>query len=304
MSLVLPSELVVERFLPTFRAMLATRLAKRGMTQKEIASHLGVTQAAISTYVGGDAGGDTRFQENQATVAAAERIADGLTGGEMDGYDALAELLSLIRHLEDRGPICEAHETVMPELNGLGCDLCVRGFDANLTAERSVLQNVREAARTLATTPNMAALVPNVGTNVGMALAGATDATAVAAIPGRIYTIGGRVEVPANPEFGASKHVATAILAAIAIDPETRGAVNIATDDDVLGAVRNRGIDPLEFDADYENRSEQLEACFDHRSEVPRVAYHRGAFGIEPTTYVFGSTALDAAQFVRGLASE
>ena len=304
MSLVLPSELVVERFLPTFRAMLATRLAERGMTQKEIASHLGVTQAAISTYVSGDAGGDARFRENQATVAAAERIADGLAGGEMDGYDALTELLSLIRHLEDRGPICDLHETTMPELNGLGCDLCVRGFDAELRAERDVLANVREAARTIATTPNMAALVPNVGTNVGMALSGATDATAVAAIPGRIYTIGGRVEVPANPEFGASKHVATAILAAMAIDPHTRGAVNIATDDDVLGVVRNRGLDPLEFDANYENRSEKLEACFDHRGGVPRVAYHRGAFGIEPTTYVFGSTALDAAQFVRDLGTE
>ena len=54
MSLVLPSELVVDRFLPTVRAMLAERLAERGMTQQEIAAHLGVTQAAVSKYVGGD----------------------------------------------------------------------------------------------------------------------------------------------------------------------------------------------------------------------------------------------------------
>ncbi|MFB6266656.1 MAG: transcriptional regulator, partial [Halodesulfurarchaeum sp.] len=32
MSLVLPSELVVDRVLPTIRAMLATRLADRGLT--------------------------------------------------------------------------------------------------------------------------------------------------------------------------------------------------------------------------------------------------------------------------------
>ncbi|MFB6156648.1 MAG: thiamine-phosphate synthase family protein, partial [Haloferacaceae archaeon] len=29
---------------------------------------------------------------------------------------------------------------------------------------------------------------------------------------------------------------------------------------------------------------------------VPRVAYHEGAFGIEPITYVLGETAVDAVE--------
>ncbi|WP_049920835.1 thiamine-phosphate synthase family protein [Halopiger djelfimassiliensis] len=301
MSLVLPSELVVDRFLPTVRAMLATRLAERGMTQKEIAANLGVTQAAVSKYVSGDGGGDDRFRDEPKTVATVERIADGLSSGEMDGYDALAELLSLVRSLEDRGPICELHEEEMPELRGLGCDLCVRGLDPDVRAERDALANVRTAARTLTSIPNMAAFVPNVGTNVGMALPDASDETDVAAIPGRIYAMGGRIEIPANPEFGASRHVATAVLAAGEIDPEIRGAVNIATDDAVLDAARGLGIDPLEFDADYEDRGEHLIERFETRGDVPRVAYHRGAFGIEPTTYVFGATALEAAETVATL---
>ncbi|MEY7848157.1 thiamine-phosphate synthase family protein [Natrarchaeobius sp. A-rgal3] len=301
MSLVLPSELVVDRFLPTVRAMLATRLAHRGLTQQEIAAELGVTQAAVSKYVGGDGGGDERFREDPETVATVERIADGLASGEMDGYDALADLLSLVHSLEDRGPICELHEEEMPELRGLGCDLCVRGLDPELRAERDVLTNVRTAARTLASTPGMADVVPNVGTNVGMALPDADDETGVAAIPGRIYAMGGRIEIPANPEFGASKHVAIAVLAARATDPDVRGAVNVATDDALLEAARERGIDPLEFDADYEDRATHLGDRFGERGSVPRVAYHRGAFGIEPATYVFGSTAADAAERVAAL---
>lgn len=83
--------------------------------------------------------------------------------------------------------------------------------------------NVREAARVLETTPGLAAHVPNVGTNARTALPDATAATDVAAVPGRLYAIGGRVKVPRNPEFGASKHVAEAVLAAMAVDPEVRG---------------------------------------------------------------------------------
>ena len=298
MSLVLPSELVVDRFLPTVRAMLATRLAERGLTQREIATELGVTQAAVSKYVAGEGGGDDRFRDDPETVATVDRIADGLASGEMDGYDALAELLALIRTLEDRGPICELHEEEMPELRGLGCDLCVRGLDPDVRAERDVLANVRTAARTLASTPGMAAYVPNVGTNVGMSLPDPRDETDVAAVPGRIYAMGGRIEIPANPEFGASKHVATAVIAANAVDSAVRGATNIATDDDLLAAARERGIEPLEFDADYEDRGEHLRNRFADRGTVPRIAYHRGAFGIEPATYVFGSTASDAANLV------
>ncbi|WP_265111987.1 thiamine-phosphate synthase family protein [Halosolutus halophilus] len=301
MSLVLPSELVVERFLPTVRGMLARRLADRGLTQQEIAANLGVTQAAVSKYVSGDPEGDDRFRGDPNTVATADRIAEGLASGDMDGYDALAELLSLVRQLEDRGPICELHEEEMPELRGLGCDLCVRGLDPDVRAERDVLATVRTAARTLASVPGMADFVPNVGTNVGMCLSEPHDETDVAAIPGRIYAIGGRIEIPANPEFGASKHVATAILAATDVDPEVRGATNIATDDAILDAARSLGIDPLEFDADYDDRCAHLRSRFDDRGSVPLVAYHRGAFGIEPATYVFGTTAIDAAELVEEL---
>ncbi len=304
MTLVMPQEIVVDQFLPTVRAMLAEELATRGLTQQEIATHLGVTQAAVSKYVGGERGGDDRFREDPDTQATVERIADGLTSGEMDGYDALAELLGLIRTLEDRGPICAIHEEAMPELQGLGCDLCVRGHDPAMRAEREALTNVRTAARTLAATAGLAAYVPNVGTNVGMALPAATEPTEVAAIPGRIYAMGGRLEIPANPEFGASKHVATAVLAATSVDPTVRGAINVATEAALLEAARAADLECLVFDADYDDRQAHLTERFKAHGGVPTVAYHEGAFGIEPTTYVFGETALEAAETIATLVSD
>jgi len=300
MSLRLPSEIVVEDVLPTLRVMLARELGARGLTQEEIAGHLGVTQAAVSTYVAGDPDVEERIADHPRTERIVERVAEGLASGSMDGYDALAAVLDLVRAFEDRGPICELHEEAMPALRGLGCDLCVRGPDEAVRAERETLASVRRAARTLAAGAGTAAFVPNVGSNVGTALPGAEDASDVAAIPGRIYAIGGRVEVPANPEFGASEHVATVVLAAMTVDPALRGAVNLATDDALLDAARDCGIDPLEFDPDYEDRGERLQERFEERGAVPRVVFHRGAFGIEPITYVLGETSVEAA----GLAVE
>ncbi|MUV51553.1 transcriptional regulator, partial [Haloarcula sp. CBA1122] len=170
MTLQLPSEIVVERFLPTARAMLATRLDEKGWTQQEIADQLGVTQAAVSKYGSGSVTVEERFREDARMQQTIERIADGLAAGEMDEFAVLGELLALVREFEDRGPICAVHEEEMPALQGMGCDLCVRGTDTAVKAERAVLSSVRRATRLLADSAVVVDAIPNVGMNVGMAL--------------------------------------------------------------------------------------------------------------------------------------
>jgi predicted fused transcriptional regulator/phosphomethylpyrimidine kinase/predicted transcriptional regulator len=295
----LPSEIVVERFLPTARSLLAAELDERGFAQRDIADRLGVSQAAVSGYLADGPEGDERLLDDPRMTATIARIADGFDAGTMDDYEALAELLELVWAFEDRGPICAIHEEEMPALAGMGCDLCVRGRDIGVQAEREVLSNVRRAVRRFSNVPGIGAYVPNVGTNVGMALDGAVDETDVAAIPGRIHAMRGDVNVPANPEFGASEHVATVVLAAADADPSVRGAINLATDDALLAAAREKGLSTAAFDADYEDRRDRLEAVV--ADGVPRVLYHEGAFGIEPITYVLGADAADAVATVATL---
>ena len=295
MSLQLPSEIVVERFLPTARTMLTSELDERGFTQQEIADRLGVTQAAVSKSLGENGIIEKRFQEDERMQTTIVRIAEGFAADTMNSYEALAELLELIREFEDRGPICAVHEEEMPALEGLGCDLCVRGTDTGVLAERDVLTAVRTAVRRVTNIPNIAAHVPKVGTNIVTALPEAADETEVAAVPGRVHAVGNRVLVPARPEFGASQHVAQTVIAAMKAEPSVRGALNLATSDALLAAVADYGIDPLRFEAGYENRAERLSERFQERGTVPQIIYHEGAFGIEPVTYLLGEDAVETA---------
>ena len=303
MTLQLPSEIVVDRFLPTMRAMLAVELDERGLAQQAIASKLGISQAAVSKYLSGKQSVEPRFAEHPRMVETVEYIADGFATGRLDDYEALAELLDLIASFEDRGPICAVHEDEMPALEGMGCDLCVRGQDTRLQAERDVLQSVRHAVRLVSNEPKIVEHIPNVGSNIGMALPAADTETDVAAVPGRIHAMRGRANVPSNPEFGASQHVARTLLAVMAVDPSIRGAINLKTSEELLAAARAEGFETIAFDAEYENRRERIQSLLADRKKVPAVCYHEGAFGIEPIMYVFGETAVDAVERAMGFLS-
>ncbi|MDZ7688055.1 MAG: thiamine-phosphate synthase family protein [Halobacteriales archaeon] len=297
----LPSEIVVESFLPTFRALLASELSDRGFTQNEIADRLGVSQPAVSKYVAGEVEIEDAYVEDDRVHDTVERVAEGFEDATLDGYEALAEVLGLVRALEDRGPICEVHEREFPALRGTGCDLCVRGGDSSLLVENETLGDVRRAVRRLKNIPGVAEHVPNVGTNVAQALPDARDETDVAAVPGRLYTMNGRVHVPANPEFGASKNVAVVVLSAQAVEPSKSAALNLATSDALLETARDEGMTTVEFDADREERRETLDEAFAEAGGVPDIAYHRGSFGVEPVAYVIAEDAPSAVEKVERL---
>lgn len=298
MTLKLPSEIVVESFLPGFRLELAQRLDDRGLTQQEIAEVVGVSQPAVSKYVAGDVDVEDVVVDDPEFKAAVDEIAEGVSSGEMAEFQLLSRTVDLVRGMMDRGPVCELHEREQPSLRGRGCDICIR--DAGSAEESAVLHSVRRGVRSLRGLDGVAEHVPAVGTNVVEALEDADDATDVAAVPGRVYVMRGGVHVPAEPEFGASKNVAEVVLAATERAPRVRAGLNVATSDDLLEAFTEAGYWTQEFDAGREERGSELAAVFG--DGVPDVVYHRGAFGVEPVTYVLAETAPDAVEKLeRGL---
>ncbi|HKJ58696.1 MAG TPA: helix-turn-helix domain-containing protein, partial [Halobacteriales archaeon] len=111
-------EVVVDEFLPTLRSMLAEALRERGLTQREVADALGISQSAVSKYAHGEVERNERVLADDRVVELVERIADGLAEGDMTPVQALIEIEVFVRRLERGDLLAELHEEVMPELAG------------------------------------------------------------------------------------------------------------------------------------------------------------------------------------------
>jgi predicted fused transcriptional regulator/phosphomethylpyrimidine kinase/predicted transcriptional regulator len=290
-------EIVADAFVPTWRSLLARRLSEKGLSQNDIAAALGVTQSAVSKHLQGKLLAHPTLVAEPRVLATVDRVAEGLHAKTMSPFEALLAAESLVRELEDRGPICALHEEAMPSLKGLGCDICVRVGASAALPEQAALQDLRGALRVLESTPGLAALLPHVGTNVVRALPGATDPSQVAAVPGRLFVIRGAVKVPAAPEFGVSRHVAEVLLAAMRRDPTKLACLNLAPHAGLLSAARRAGLRVERVGAEMERAPASL--AFPGR--VPDVFHHEGAFGVEPQAYFVGPDATSLALLVRTL---
>jgi len=178
-------------------------------------------------------------------------------------------------------------------------------------AERArVLQEVAEAARLLESEPRVALLSPEAQISVAMALPRAESVEEVAGIPGRIVKMGRNargVRASGWPEFGASHHVATAVLTAMAHDPRIRAGMNLRMGDDVVRAARALGLSVSTYDRRREPAAvKRVEnrtiawgtegAIRNHRGRVPDLFYHRGDWGKEPMVVVLGASATEVVR--------
>ena len=120
-------------------------------------------------------------------------------------------------------------------------------------------------------------LVPEVQTNIGLALSGAKFHADVLAIPGRVIKNGQDIFTGAEPEFGGSRHVANIVLTVMRHDPEKRAVMNIKYTDELLKICRR-----LKFKI----------ACFDRADEPKKVRVREGSsleWGTQKALVDYGS---------------
>ncbi len=141
-------------------------------------------------------------------------------------------------------------------------------------------------------------LFPEVQSNLGYALPQSRTPEDVAAFPGRFIHRGKEVEKVADPEFGASRHLARVILTAMSFDPEMRSAMNLRFGEDLLTRARKAGLMIAHFDRrDEPARAKMrddisfswgvrraLEKC----KMIPDIIFDRGGIGKEPMIRVLG----------------
>lgn len=187
---------------------------------------------------------------------------------------------------------------------------------ADTTTPAGVLANLRAAAQRLVQGP-IAHLIPEVQSNLLMALPGACTPDEVAAFPGRLVRYKNKVRVLGEPEFGASRYMARVVLAALSRRPDLRAAMNIRYSEEVTAACRELGFTVASFERADEPEDfhrnpayaslewgtlHAIDEAVAQGQPVPEVIYDRGGWRLEPVVRVLGRDALDVAEKVLAIA--
>jgi hydroxymethylpyrimidine kinase / phosphomethylpyrimidine kinase / thiamine-phosphate diphosphorylase len=170
-----------------------------------------------------------------------------------------------------------------------------------------VLVELQQAVEQLSTLDRFSSLIPETQTNFAYALSNAANISDVAAVRGRII----RVEnfaVPASYiKFGASSHVASAVIAYMSVNPDFRCAINIRFDDSIINMCKSL------FSVSSYDRSQEPKTIKSRegssvawgvvaalsKNRLADVIYHRGDVGKEPMITVFGRNPAEVVDKIK-----
>jgi len=137
-----------------------------------------------------------------------------------------------------------------------------------------------------------------VQSNLGYALPYPRGPEDVAAFPGRFVRMGREVLKVADPEFGASRHIAQIILTAMKYDPARRSAMNVRYGEDILLRAQKAGLAIGHFDRQDEparvrkqegaSLSWGVQQVLQKAKRIPDLIFDRGGMGKEPMIRVLG----------------
>jgi predicted fused transcriptional regulator/phosphomethylpyrimidine kinase/predicted transcriptional regulator len=293
-----PCELMVKAFLPATRALLAHRLKAAGFEQERVARLLGVTQAAVSYYLSTNPKRhrarllDLGLKQDQVDSMLSDLVSAVQRG---DSY-ATEVLYNYWRAVLSSGDLCAAHRALVGGL--VDCDMCIRimGNNPNTNERFSVLRRLKEAAGLLEASPTFGYFIPEVYSNLVYSVREPRRELDVAAIPGRIIRVKNRARAIMDPEFGASKHMATLILCLREENPWVRAALNIGYSEDYLDALRRVLPANVLRLGDYGAIDHFFEELRHAKLERP-LGYlvDPGSRGLEPNIYIVGEDPITVA---------
>ncbi|MEM0459375.1 MAG: thiamine-phosphate synthase family protein [Thermofilaceae archaeon] len=286
----IPADELKEYYLSPLRAMLAKELRGKGWGQRAISRVLGVSQAAVSKLLNEERGlklAELGIDELEAELLVG-RLLELLASGRIVEASALAHRYWLL--VAASGGACRLHKRNNWSL--MSCTACTLALYPRLTAHRGMALADLERAIVLAeSSTRLASVAPEVMVNIARAVPGAVSVRDVAAVPGRLAKVGGRLIARRKPAFGASKHLAEVLLAS-----GYSACIDIRFDERVERALEELGLEWTWFSSeDYPSPNPAAAAVHERRRKgtLPRVVADTGGRGIEPVTYIFGASAVE-----------
>jgi len=161
------------------------------------------------------------------------------------------------------------------------------------------IQALQRAIKKLQSYP-VGPLIPEVQSNLGLALPSAKSAKDVVAFPGRIIRFRDSALAIAPPEPGGSRHIAHIILTVMSFNPDYRSAMNIRYTKEIIQKCKKQNWKIKRFDRREEpdkikaKEGSSLEwgvsSILKQCGFIPDVIYDCGDVGKEPMVRIFGKT--------------
>ena len=120
-----PYEIVSKSALPAFRAMVSKRLTDDySLTQQQVATRLGVTQASVSNYARKARGMMLDLEVDENIRKAADRVAALLASDSPDQREALRLMTEVCDYVRYNHVLCGLHKELEPGFKADGCFAC------------------------------------------------------------------------------------------------------------------------------------------------------------------------------------
>jgi hydroxymethylpyrimidine kinase/phosphomethylpyrimidine kinase len=171
------------------------------------------------------------------------------------------------------------------------------------------LAELQHAAEQVSMLDGFYRLIPETQTNFAYALLNAADISDVAAVRGRIIKIENTAAPASYIKFGASSHVASAVLAYMNVNPDFRSAINIRFDERIVDVCKS-----LFSVASYDRMKEPKKIKRKEGSTVAwgilaalsknplaDVIYHTGDIGKEPMISLFGRNPTEVVNKIKAI---
>ena len=126
--MLMPCEVAVKSVVPAIKATLAKELIEmHGLRQQEVASLLGVTQAAVSQYARSVRGGALRIEKDNEVRMLTMEIVTLLANDRLPPMELAIKFCELCRTVRSKRLMCRLHRRLEPSLDIQKCTVCLSG---------------------------------------------------------------------------------------------------------------------------------------------------------------------------------
>ncbi len=308
----MPCELIAEPYVVKIRKYTTQNLRNKGLTQKEIANLLHISQALVSSYLKTSKEKTQHEPENifdkVARQVAHEVSETLLVHGQQGIEQAISSVCKTCKLMRAQGPSCALHFMIVPELqkeNSI-CQACHSNQNTVQLLQEDryhVIRSLQHAVQTMAKIQSISELVPEIGLQFLYSIENPKSNMDVAGFPGRIGKHREKLVRIANPEFAASNHSSKILIEVNKYVQNVRSLITIKTSNKLEDQLSSIGVSYLHLSFDTYSKRKIREKLESQTLSVPIAFLGEPAIGIEAITYLVASNPADIISILEKISS-